>query len=495
MLTIHLSDNKDGVIEGIIPREVKNEISYNCSYEIDGSFFSEKFQKGHWDGYKKLFSAATQRFPIGLLSIVKDTLIKYNIPYTVKDHRVEPEYTIRDYNIPGVTFRPYQKEIIEKALKVKRGIIQAATGSGKSKCIVGLTKALSDLKVNIYVHRNTLLRQLQEDFEKAGITVGIIGDGERLVSDINIISLQSVLRKTKISKDIAVFAKDNIQLIEQAQVTIWDECHHLVTELFYNIHRMALNSYFRFGFSATPWRDDNADIVIQAATGKKMIEISASYLIEKGYLVTPKIFFLKIPSYPGLVKKATPGKPKDTYRDVYNKAVINYDLRNILIAEAARELVIHNITWIIAVKETKHGDIIMSYLEQYLPEGTNFAFIKGEGTSGKQKMKALKELNSGKLQGIVATTVFGEGVDVPTLGALINAKAAKSSIDTLQLYGRVLRPHASKSKVIVVDIADMTTPYLRSHTRARAKIVKSERLFEVTECKTLFEFKCELEDN
>jgi superfamily II DNA or RNA helicase len=483
MVTIHLSDNINGWVEGILPTHVKRELVYNCSYEVQGSFFSEKLQNGQWDGFKKFFSAATQRFPLGLLSIIRETLTTNNMQYTVIDHRKKPEYTIQDYSIPGITFYPYQDATIQDCLKYQRGIIQAATGSGKSLMIVALVKALRGLKTNIFVHRNTLLRQLEEDFNKAGIPVGIIGDGERLVSDINICSLQSVLKRTKISETIKRFSRENVHIIEQADMTIWDECHHLVTDLFYSIHTLAKNSYFRFGFSATPWRDDNADITIQAATGRKIVQWSASYLIEQGYLVKPKVYFIKIPSYPGL--------PND-YRQVYNKAVIENDLRNTTIAEIARALIVKDITCLITVKEVKHGNILLDKLFEYLPPNTPMTFIKGEGTSGKQKMKVLHDLNAKKLKVVIATTVFGEGINVPSLGALINAKAAKSSVDTLQLYGRVLRKHPNKKKVIIVDIADMTTPYLRSHTKARAKIIKTEPAFKVVESKDLFALKEEL---
>jgi hypothetical protein len=54
--------------------------------------------------------------------------------------------------------------------------------------------------------------------------------------------------------------------------------------------------------SASPWRDDNQDLVIEGILGKRIVEISASFLIERGYLVKPIIRFKEVPRLNGLEK-------------------------------------------------------------------------------------------------------------------------------------------------------------------------------------------------
>lgn len=484
MIQIILLDNLSGQIKGLLPENILKEIFNNCSYEILGSNFSPAYQMGSWDGFKHLFSSKTQKFPLGLFSLVTEILKKHTIPYSVKDNRVKPLYTPRDVKIKGISLRPYQLEAIDKCLKAHRGIVQIATGGGKSFIILALAMALRDLKINIYVHRTTLLRQLEETFAKAGIKVGIIGDNEKKFSNINICSFQSVLRKTKVSETIRRFTRENLHHLGAAEVMLVDEVHHLGAEMFYAIHKLSTKAYFRLGFSATPHREDNCDLLIQAATGKKIIKLGASELIQQGYLIPPKIFFLKVPAYPGL--------PKD-YRKVYNKAIIENDLRNELIAESAKLLVDKNMTCLIAVKEVKHGLRILEELKKVLPHNL-IKFIQGSGTSGKEKMQVLDDLNRRKLKIVIATTVFGEGVNVPTLSALILAKASKSALDTLQLCGRVLRPSGKKKKVIIIDLADQTTPYLRGHTFKRHKILKAESEFIVKDISSLADLQFELED-
>ena len=492
MTNIHLLDNVNGQIEGLLPSKVRNHIIDNCSFEVLGSQYAPKVMSGHWDGFKRLFSESTQRFPLGLYSNVTKALKDNGLPFQLIDHRNKPIYSLKNCLLGGISYRPYQKELIKLGVNYHRGIFEVATGGGKSIIIIGLSKALSDLKINIFVHRNTLLRQFEETFNKYGISIGIIGDGERIVKNINICSLQSLLRrKPEISKEQAkhirdvkkLYPEENVEIIAQADVSIWDETHHLSCDLFYHSHQIAINSYFRFGFSATPYREDNSDLLIQAATGRKIIRYGATELINMGYLVKPHIFFLAIPSMPGL--------PHD-YRTVYKHAVVENEYRNDVIVDVAKRFVEKNITSLISVKEVKHGEILLKKLQEELPD-VPMKFIKGEGTSGTAKFQVLKDLEEKKLKIVIATTVFGEGIDVPSLGALINAKAPKSSIDTFQLYGRTLRPNEGKNRVIIVDIADKTTPYLRQHTNQRKKLLETEEAFKVDVVKSVVDMSSILE--
>jgi len=78
-------------------------------------------------------------------------------------------------------------------------------------------------------------------------------------------------------------------------------------------------------------------------------------------------------------------------------------------------------------------------------------------------------------------SIFGEGIDIPSLDALIIAKAQKSKVDSLQLVGRVLRlnEETNKKEGIVIDIQDKNIRYLKNHSKDRVKIYSEEELFEM----------------
>ena len=56
-------------------------------------------------------------------------------------------------------------------------------------------------------------------------------------------------------------------------------------------------------------------------------------------------------------------------------------------------------------------------------------------------------LKSGKIQCVIATVSWVEGVDIPNLTCVINAGGGKSEIQTLQKIGRGLRKTETKDTV------------------------------------------------
>lgn len=479
MITIHLLNNIYGKLTGEISSELKNKLIYSCSYEVQGSFFSEKYQTGVWDGRKNLISPITWKFPVGLFARIRYILKQNNIPFEIDDCREKPDDLSIEYQkLNTVTLRDYQEEAIQKCLIRCRGVIKVATAGGKSLIILGLVKAFSNAVINIYVHRNILLRQLEKLFKAEGITdVGIIGDGEKRPNRINICSVASVTYKEK-DDDVARFCEEHKELIGLAEVAIWDECHHLSASSFQTISLYSKNAYYRFGFTATPWRDDGADILIEAATGRLIIDLGASELIKRNWLVKPDIYFINMPAIPGLSKK-------DGYKVVYSRTIVENNLRNNMIAMLVERCYDENKSVLVAVNHIKHGEILFNMLKHKFSKP--IAFIQGASGDGADKLDALKKLNDKKLACIISTTVFGEGVDCPSLNCIINAKGARSSVDTFQLAGRALRKFLGKEKAIIIDFYDQTMPWMRSHANARKKILSMESEFSIKQVHSIDE--------
>jgi len=247
-------------------------------------------------------------------------------------------------------------------------------------------------------------------------------------------------------------------------------CHHCPAESVYRVHRMSENAFWRFGFSATPWRDDGADIMIEAATASKFVKLPAKELIEQGYLSQPYIHFIKCHCL-----DATDGKL--SYPKIYQKGIVENEYRNSLAAYIANYLVTRlDKTVLIAVTRIEHGHRILEMLQKKY-SNLRSCFVQGENTA-EEKKQVLRDLEEKKLDVVIATTVFGEGIDVKTLGALINCKAADSSVDTFQLVGRVMRATHDKKKCIVVDFMD-EGKYLEDHSKHRLKMLKSEESYRV----------------
>ena len=136
---------------------------------------------------------------------------------------------------------------------------------------------------------------------------------------------------------------------------------------------------------------------------------------------------------------------------------------------------------LIAITHVEHGKILETMLQQIEPSSI---FVYGESTSN-LRTEVLKELNNGDRKIVICTTIFGEGIDVPNLDVLINAKAGASSVDAFQLIGRILRHPPGKDRAYLLDIYDSGCKYLGSHSKARKKIYETEPNYTIRDVKAV----------
>lgn len=236
-------------------------------------------------------------------------------------------------------------------------------------------------------------------------------------------------------------------------------CQHWAANTCQIVSDYCSNARYRFGISATPWRDMSDDILIDACFGKQIADINASMLISKGVLVPPKIYFVHVKSRLGGV-----------FADVYKKGIVENMYRNNVIKNLADQFVKEGRQTLILVRHISHGEI----LQEMIP---NSVFLHGS-VNGKNRQDAIKKMKDGKHMCVIASSIFDEGVDVRPLSALILAGAGKSPTRALQRIGRVIRCHEGKKDAIIVDFFD-EMKYMKKHSQSRRKIYKTEPKFEI----------------
>jgi superfamily II DNA or RNA helicase len=217
--------------------------------------------------------------------------------------------------------------------------------------------------------------------------------------------------------------------------------------------------------SATPWRDKGDDILIDACFGKLISNISASYLIRKGYLVKPNIYF--VPMNNG--KEIMQGH---TYPTIYESTIVNNNLRNTYIANIATSLAEQGNYVLILCRQIAHGKMLEDMIE-------GSTFLHGSCKDSERKEHLDKIRNRDESARItIASSIFDEGVDCKPLTALILAGSGKSQTRALQRVGRVLRTFPDKTTATVVDFDD-NWKYMSSHSRKRRKIYSTEPEFNI----------------
>lgn len=245
-----------------------------------------------------------------------------------------------------------------------------------------------------------------------------------------------------------------------AEGVLVHNCHHisLMNGTYADIlcHSLAP---IRLGVTATKPYIPEAIVTLEGCIGPTIYEVDMNLLIEDGKLAKPKLKFLKAPDNP-LIKEIK------RYQEVYETAIVHNRSRNkMIILEAGRLFEEDDLTSLIIVSRIEHGRNLESIANAILPD-LRIEFIHG-ATEGDVRETVRSKLHNKQLDIVIVTAIFREGVDVPSLGAVINAAGGKSEIATIQALGRGLRSFEGKTEVVLVDILDTNHNYLISHLAER----------------------------
>ncbi len=412
---------------------------------------------------------------------------------------------ICDLNMNGINVVTYQTALIafDKKYQERGNKVVDDTNHDGPKSTAQLQKEFDDATKNWTLAKNKASQQLSElssSIEKAQELLDKELDPKKkksLVSSAASLDKQykrelNALVKTELAaykkaetawdhRQSIIFQKSQVrELLKSCQAFIVDEAH-VASVIIEELGKYASNAYYKLGLSGTPWRTDNQEIRIEGTLGRKIIQVSASDLIERGFLVQPKIFLCKINDF----------FEAKTYAEIYNLNVVNNWERNYRIKQFAEGFMQNNRPTLILVERREHGAILESMIE-------NAVFVPGgdkgeEDPSDEEKNYRRRMLNAVENNEIVliATQWANVGVDAPRIACLILAGSNQSSVTTYQQVGRVLRCvgkdiHDSvkngKPDAIIVDFySDQKN--MKTQSNLRKKVYKNERAWKFFELK------------
>jgi len=445
-------------------------------------FFNKEGDFVKWDGFKKLLTPTLQ-FPTGLVDRVKDFYAAAGKEIHILDKRSAkstgtPRNILNNLLKIGKTPYPYQTEILDVIDKNDRGIIKVATGGGKS-LIAALIAAKLGKKTIIYVIGKDLLYQFHEFFSQCfDEKIGIVGDGKCEIHDINIVSIWTVGQVLGMDKKSILLEGDDdeeavsknkytdiLKMVKETKLHIIDECHMSACETIQQVFKKTQAEHL-YGLSGSPWRDDGADLLIESVLGKYIVNISASHLIKNDFLAQALIRFRVVPPYHYELDKV--------YPSVYKKYIVENDIRNGLVLDAAKTMVEKGYQTLVLFNSLKHGKILYELFQEHM----NCAILDGSNDKDERE-KVKKDLMNHKIDCVLASKIFDIGVDIPSLSGLVIACGGKSTVKALQRVGRVIRKYPGKKVAVIIDFVDQA-PFLETHSKTRYKIYKSEEGFDVS---------------
>jgi superfamily II DNA or RNA helicase len=455
-------------------------------YMLPNAENNAKVRLGEWDGWVTLLQRQPQQLhqhtlPTGLAPELFRLCTAAQIPIQAA-HCVpsfappaDPDYWPKA--LPS-TLRPYQRVALGQLcagislgayglLPRLGGILQVCTGGGKSLMATHLIAHLKQPAV-VLVNSGDLFEQIKDTLHaELGVPIGEVGASRCVVEPVTVAMLQTMHQFATAKKQQRPHKYGDVlqQLIEQTKTVIIDECHGVAARTAFESAMLFEHNNTMVGLSASPWRDDGLDNLITAAVGPVVAKVTATELIEAGYLVRPTIHIHEFPA-------PTDGPLTGDYAEIYEKYIVEHDDRHDYIAKLAQDHANQDETVLILVKFEAHGEA----LAQRIPDSV-FVCAK---RMGKRARKALwEQLRSREVRVVIATTLADQGLDIPDLNVLILAGGGKSSTRALQRVGRVLRKPAgsNKQQATVHEIYD-SHPLLKRHFERRMQIYATEPAFK-----------------
>lgn len=372
----------------------------------------------------------------------------------------------------------HQDEAINAFLVAKHGILEMATGTGKTRTAIRIISTLMEQgKINrviISMHGNDLLKQ----WEKEVLT--------QLNSEIRVFKyFDSIYKELPAfllckNKCVLIISRDESRLVEcfdrlefriknvhSNTLLLFDEVHELGSESLRKALTGRLSKYmYRLGLSATPNRefDDLGNAFIRQEIGPVIYQFTLEDAIKKGILC--EFFYLPIDyellweekqrkrsiiaSYAAKKKRGELVNDEDMYRDlarVNKTSLAKLPLFNELVSKEPKLLE----RCIIFVETREYGIKVQNILIKGFP---NFHTYYGEDDK-----ENLDKFATGQLDCLITCKKISEGIDIKSVKSIILFSSDRGQLVTTQRIGRSLRtdPSDPQKRATVVDFICRST--------------------------------------
>lgn len=485
----------------------------NPEYDPEVPEGSPQYRPSFFEFYNKLEST----LPTGLFRVLSKWASARGIPVLWEGapfdlHEGRSDFTPVDPSIlPGVTLRDYQVDAVNACLRYCRGVVEAATGAGKSELFMAMVRHLGTPRTLMVVPDTAAMYEMYRRFLLRGFTkdeVGLIGDSEkeygRQVTVAVINSLYSGVKKNR---------GPVLQVLEECQLLVTDETHHLPASSWLAVAGRCGADY-RIGLSGTPYESDNprdelhySDSWITAALGPPLVQIPPRVLQARGFLTKCEVIPFGAKSSPVRV---------NFWNVVYSRGVVNNPGRNLQVATIAANLSDQGRVPLVSVERLEHGRVIQNLLWKFgvvsacsYGDGTIFVPLsfaqeqsldyesipvlkprkrKGRGKGEPpevvgyerdfvqipQEVDIRKFLLEGGIKVLVGSRIYDECLDIPFLTDLINASGGKAHQRWRQKMGRTLRLFPGKSMARIWDPYDRSHFFLTNHSKKRLEVARRE---------------------
>jgi superfamily II DNA or RNA helicase len=365
--------------------------------------------------------------------------------------------------------RDYQKDAFLKAINQGYGVIELATGGGKTFIIANVAHVALQLlrkeeKILIIVPDLGLVNQTYKDFTEYDFpmetvtkwtgTCEINRDARVIIANLGI--LQS--------------KKSDLSWFNEVGMLIVDECHKLRHGNKVNKLLNKIPTHRCIGFTGTLPESDidkwnifnNIGPVIFKKTTTELREAAGGEYIANAQALALLLQYDRIPDY-----TSVSANQKYLFELDF---IHNSEFRGKVIKNVVSKL---NNNCLILIDHIAHGDNLYRVLTGI--EGKQIYFIQGSvEVEDRQKIQQLMEKQNNVVC-IAISKIFSTGISIKNIHYIMFAAGGKSKIKVLQSIGRGLRTHKDKDMLILIDVVDDLI-YGKKHYKKRKEFYEIEKI-------------------
>jgi superfamily II DNA or RNA helicase len=311
------------------------------------------------------------------------------------------------------TLRPYQTSCLDSIKKFvssgkRKMLCHLATGAGKTVILSELPKTLNCKRTLVIAHREELLKQAQAKLQDAGLSAEIEQAGQHAGTTCSVVvaSVQSLNTNGRLFK----FNPTEFDLV------IVDECHHSTAKSYLRIVNY-FSSAVVVGFTATPYRADEADL-LEVFTDGFAYSMDRDDLTERGYLV---------PIHK--VECIVPSLNAEHVLEVYKE-----------LGEGKKTIVF-----------CQDVDHTVEISECFNAAGIEALSVHG-GMGKEHREEALRSFNKNGTKVLANCGILTEGYDEPSVQCVILARNTSSRSLYEQMIGRGVRLFEGKTHLKVIEL-------------------------------------------
>ena len=400
---------------------------------------------------------------------------------------------------PEIKLRGYQMEACESWLQNRgRGILEMATGSGKTvtalATAVRLVKEKESLFVVVSCPYQHLVDQWADDAQVFGFRPLRAYQSRHTwenrvnsrILDFNLGNRSSVMvitTHTTLSSDLM---RDTLARISGSSLFIADEVHHLGSEQGRN--SLPLDFEYRMGLSATPerWMDEDGTQVLHDYFGETVFEFTLADAISEGFLSEyyyhPHLVNLtdeELENYEQLTRRIAQlfhSKPESR-----NSSLLESLMRQRADILNRAQNKIEKLVELLQGERNLHHALfycVPGQLDEVLSILGNDLGIRARRFTAREstgeRMQILEDFAQGNLQALVAIRCLDEGVDVPDTRVAYILASTGNPREFIQRRGRVLRLSPGKDNAVMHDLITAPAPGISGGIRDN-KVFEMER--------------------